>query len=375
MVTFLEQCRLVARIPVANRKNRNFYIRLKQTHKTNQAASFENKANNRNHAPRCRRRQDGGGSGGKKVIFLVDSIRALRHINQTIPMKSNAVKPSKAFTLIELLVVIAIIAILAALLLPALAKAKKAARKAQCIQNLKQIGLAFHVWEGDHGDKYPMAVSTASWGAQESIYSASVNSVTAMGAGNPPATTAGGGIYGLTNLFMVMSNELNTPKVLYCPTDLSPASDGVMASASISWGSFTLENLSYFVIGDSTDKKSKMILSGDRNIGNTFQNKVGAQAIAAGSGGVLPADSMNMMGRGFAWNSTANPPGITGPAIHPMPWGWTDADLHQDSGNILLADGSVQGSTLKGLTNSLNDTSTALPVPAINKQDVIINMP
>jgi prepilin-type N-terminal cleavage/methylation domain-containing protein len=76
-------------------------------------------------------------------------------VRQRIFADSYFRQTRRAFTLIELLVVIAVIAILAALLLPALSAAKRKAQTITCLGNMKQWGLAFHMYSDDNNDFVP----------------------------------------------------------------------------------------------------------------------------------------------------------------------------------------------------------------------------
>lgn len=247
----------------------------------------------------------------------------------------------KAFTLIELLVVIAIIAILAAMLLPVLAAAKRRAQRINCVSNIKQVNLAFRIWEGDNNNSYPMAVSTSAGGCEEQI-ACSANQAAGTIAACKPA--------GMTNIFCVTSNELSTTRIIYCPSDntrTAATNFGELGSLTGGQGNGT-NAISYFVCGDASETYPQMVLDGDRNIGST--SAAPAPAITATCSGL---QGVALGGGTSGFNNAAGESGNL--------WCWSANDLHLKVGNIGFADGSVAEESSSGLQNALAYATNGTP--------------
>lgn len=152
----------------------------------------------------------------------------------------DSMKQSKqhGFTRVDLLAVIATLVLLALIAWPLWINAAHRAKSICCNCNLKQIGLSFRIWSGDHTNNYPMSLSTNAGGTAEFV---------------GPGETF--------RHFQVMSNELSTPFILVCPDDLRYPATNFESSLSDS-------NLSYFIGLDGNESNPQGILSGDCNITN-----------------------------------------------------------------------------------------------------------
>jgi len=196
-----------------------------------------------------------------------------------------------AYTVIDLLVFVALLAAFAAVIGYTLAKQRARSSRITCTNNLKQIGLSFKQWGLNSYDSFQMRIPVAQGGTREFV------------------NTGQAWVH-----FRVMSNELNTPKVLICTEERNRnrrratifADTAPAGSSSVPFTSDT--NLSYFVGVDAQDIYPQMWLSGDANFAT----------------GNVP------IGSGLVSLRTNTP--LT----------WNDSRHGRGRGNICFADGSVQ---------------------------------
>lgn len=214
------------------------------------------------------------------------------------------------FSLLDvLLIILGCAAIALVVFLPYLARSRARSAKISCTNNLKQVGLAFRIWAGDNDDKFPMQVSITNGGAMELAQQGSAYEV-----------------------FLVMSNELSTPKVLFCPDEDNPNRQiATVFAATLPPRNpngpipFTAtNNLSYFVGLDAEEAQPNTIISGDDHFSVN---------------GVQPNRGL------FLLSSNA-----------PVAW---RKGRHTYGGNIGLADGSVQNFSDAALVKALADTGVA----------------
>lgn len=137
---------------------------------------------------------------------------------------------SHAFTLIELLVVLALIAILMGMLIPTARGCKAKAPRIKCVNNLKNVGLAFRIYATDHHDRFPWELSDQKYSSDPTIY------------------------------LRAVTNELSSPVILRCAEDTR--------TAVTNWNQFSRAHLSYFISPDASESLPQSFLAGDRNITN-----------------------------------------------------------------------------------------------------------
>jgi type II secretory pathway pseudopilin PulG len=209
-------------------------------------------------------------------------------------------KANAAMTLTEVVVVIAILVLLAAVLLPGLKTTHRALNQSIfCSNNIKQIQLGYRAWANDHGDKFPMEVSVVNGGTKE------------LAATGDAIST-----------FIAMSNELSNPRVLVCWQDKERFP--LLYNSVTNFSAGLAGKISYFVGLYASTNHPNALLCGDNNF------EISGKPVMPG---LLD----------FSTNS---------------PIAWTSA-RHHSSGNIGLADGSVQTVNNSNLVVLIQQTGLA----------------
>lgn len=195
------------------------------------------------------------------------------------------------FTRTEALCLLAVLSLLLAIVLPALANDRNRSSRIVCANNLRQVGTALHLWGNDRGDKPPWELTTANGGTQS----------------HPLAGNAWFQLLWLTN-------DLSSPKVLACPSDTRRIAQNFGNSADLGYlHPSARNNATSYLLSHAYNESPNVLIAADRNLGFDLPNS------ACNRFGTVP--NVSAWSANFRWNT----------------------NLHQNAGNILRLDGSVEG--------------------------------
>ena len=201
----------------------------------------------------------------------------------------------RAMTRVELICVVVVVGALAAMLISTVPSARQKVARISCVDNLKEIGISFRVWENDFG-AYPMEMSTNKGGTKEYDFGPQV-----------------------FRHFQAMQDYLGqSPRIVVCPADTARV-------AATSFTNFGNSNVSYFVgiTVSAANTNGDLFLGGDRNLNDEL--------------GPLRSVSVLATNQQIAWGT----------------------GLHSPGGNILFSDGSVQQLSTPGLETALRKPGVA----------------
>ena len=247
----------------------------------------------------------------------------------------SAVQPpardTQAFTRLEAAAVLAALGLLALLVLPALANNRERSSRVVCVNNLRLAGQGFEQWGTEHSGRLPWRTPWCEGGTMPP------NVIGSACSGSPLWVGVNQNSW---FQWSWVSNELSSPKVLACPTDVQkrPASSwGPSANGGFLNANFQNRAVSYLLGLDLFPERPNGLLAGDRNVRFNL-------TAASCSSGLSPVVGL----------SSSSPPGSFG----------IGGGLHVEAGNFLFTDGRVEelssGAFVKRwLANQLDDNGSS----------------
>lgn len=240
--------------------------------------------------------------------------------NSEVPQAPGSTRKNEkaAFTRIELLAVLVGLVVLAALALPVLASSTANSQRAECFNNLRQIGRGVRQWAGDHFEEPPWLTSVISGGTR------------------PDSGTKAGAAW---TEYLSLSNELVTPRILACPGDTGAkiATDWSSGPNALVNAAFRQQSVSYMLGLHANSIRPQALVAADFNLRGLSTSATCGPA---------------------AMNNVASILGTVGAPASLAPYQWTNGPHSTAAGHLLVVDGSVTFLDSMGFARTLSPSTS-----------------